>query len=523
MSRAALPTRYAQADIPISPTFGNVACQYLKRFTDTTGVTITGTGVSSSIATAPTGETCLMVTTGVGNTADIEIAQTIAPPITGHIVFTVYVNDPDDTDYFRVFVSQGNYAGWAQMDADVYAASGTAYRQYRGWHQITINNRTKTDAGTGNDFSSQTTDKMKLRIVPNAGKSVTVYIHSYALVARARPKWVLSFDDNRTDLLTAVWTGTLRGTAGTYSLKQILDAYGYRGTLYLVGDIADQNYVPGITWAQIKSLQDSGWDVAYQIYANCASDINEGARLMGSTGYTLKSVASVDTTANTITSSAVHNLPSSTSYRYPINFVGTDLPSPLTTSGTYYAKYSSTTAFTLHPTEADAAAGTNTIDLTTTGTAANFQWRYAGSSPDHTSILADLVRLRDTAADYGINLINQIAPNQGALDKDVYDAFAQHGLKIIRTTLGETSSNFSFVPHDFWPTPRPLSMVNFFDSASTQAAVEATIDAVIQDGTIGFGFQHVSGGQNLAWVCDYLYRKMQQGAVDVCKISELDL
>ena len=216
---------------------------------------------------------------------------------------------------------------------------------------------------------------------------------------RSRAKFVIRFDDSIGDLVQPVSTNTFSLPDGTsappegWSALSLLSHYGFRGSCFhlprRIG--TSNNMVTHATWDDLKVLKRNGWANCFQSYYDPANSTNDGIRLLGPTGYASKSVASVNTSANTITASAPTGILIAGAYYggYPVLFSGTNLPAPLIINKIYWAIGVNTTTFTLYSTEQDAINQTNPIDLTTTGTPANFTFRYGFAANDYTKYTDD--------------------------------------------------------------------------------------------------------------------------------------
>lgn len=77
-------------------------------------------------------------------------------------------------------------------------------------------------------------------------------------------------------------------------------------------------------------------------------------------------IGSIDLGTDTVTMSASHGLSSPAG---PYRMVGADVPAGTDTTTDYYLKPASASSVTLHPTLADAVAGTAKVDITDAGTA----------------------------------------------------------------------------------------------------------------------------------------------------------
>ena len=367
------------------------------------------------------------------------------------------------------------------------------------------------------------------------------YLNPYS-----RPKFLIRFDDSLDDCLVDSATFAADGLTQAWNCHSLLARYGFgdKGSLFhLTRRIGTSNATKTfLSAAQMATLAGYGWSHCLQTHQDPVDSANSGAMLMGVLGYTDHTVASVDTSANTITASSAHNISSGTVYwGYPIIFSGTNLPAPLDTATIYWARYSSSTAFTLHPTENDAIANTNTIDLTTTGTAANFTYRYAYSANGSSVIQADLENGIAALTALGYADTARIwAPNQGALNTETRSALIAAGIEIV-LGIGRTGSSYNTpaVRHVHMETLGSsvgVSSAQVTDSTLTVPSAIQTdgvataqnardyVDAVIAHGGIGSNYHHslsASNGPVLAAYLDQLRLRSAEGACDVVTAKEL--
>lgn len=101
---------------------------------------------------------------------------------------------------------------------------------------------------------------------------------------------------------------------------------------------------------------------------------------------TAKTISAVNTTSETITTSATHGFTTGE----PVIFTGS-LPTPLVAATVYYVSVVDTTNFKVHTTRTDALAGTNIVNLTTTTTGGTVRTA-AFTLASHGFITAELTR-----------------------------------------------------------------------------------------------------------------------------------
>lgn len=290
-----------------------------------------------------------------------------------------------------------------------------------------------------------------------------VYRNSFAV-----PFALVTLDDACTDQFTArqALSTTFVGQSGVtipagipQSALSICLAFGLKANCFINTKYLDAQYF--LSTAQLLELQNVyGWNIGIQSHNNPANSVNAGARMLGPYGYWQKdlvygSIASVDTVADTITTASAHRIVYTTTLAgpqgFPIVFYGSGLPAPLQIGVTYWARNTSTTAFTLHPTELDSCQGTNKINLTTTGTIGNFDYRYAGATRDKTALVADFDQGQRVMQDAGFTGWRHYAFNQGAFDpiieKECVRRINNDTMRLIRATLGSSGrASSSFIP-----------------------------------------------------------------------------
>jgi hypothetical protein len=499
----------------------------VRRFDNATGLTLTG-GATAEVVTYK-GGTWLKVT-GVANTQfEVQLTSFSLPAPVGPHVVTVYALE----DYTKVssvvqFFGSSGYSAWLQTTNTISGAFG------RNGIAIIENNASNTSVnGSGFTRNTGTAADAKIRVVPVAGQVGVIYLHSMFLMANIKANVVLGFDDNRPGInQTAAASVTLRGVAGSYTFKDILDAYGYKGTLWVVSGYMNGDADPGtdstLTWAQIASLVADGWDVQVQTHYNPGDASSAaGSTLLGPTGYAAKSLASVSNAANAFTASTTHNIYTGT-VGYPIVFSGTDLPSPVVAGTVYWAKGTAATTFTIYPTAADMIAGTNVIDLTTDGTAGNFTYSYYRSANDHTAIQADFQLCID-AIENNIGVTPRfVAYNQGAVDEYVETAARNCGMLVSRTTHGMVYVFSSYLydtdlEADIYPHQHICTVQIDEASARTTAYYISHIATAVGLGLCIHTYMHshsTQTNQNLANFCDALLFYERQGMLDVKTMSE---
>lgn len=244
-----------------------------------------------------------------------------------------------------------------------------------------------------------------------------------------------------------------------YSWAELMKLYGFSGsTFVLCRHVGTDKF---LSVAQLKTLQDTyGWLIGFQSYYNPVSYYQQGVKLLGPNGYNIigtkytsratsavPAVQAVETNSGHPTLKIINvGMSQASSQGSPVVFVaGADLPAKLNAGAVYWLKeraISTTTDDTIqnvsvHATEAESIAGTNSIDIVTgyTGTAANIVFRFGyaasgsgASTADHTGILADYQRGKEWFQQNGFgDGYKTYAPNQSGIDIYCEQAIAAFG------------------------------------------------------------------------------------------------
>lgn len=499
-----------------------------RRFVSLAGVTITG-GATAEIVTL-NGIRCLKVTTVAGTNAEVQVdGENLAGPLHDTFVWRVKFEDHAKVDSVTPFMSKSSYAGWWSAGFTI-AGSGNIF-DHNDWQQIPLHRNYGSSSGTGFSWDTDTMDQVKFRVVPEPGQVAVVYFHSAALyVKESRPKIIIGFDDNHRALMRTGFgaSATVRGTAGTYTHRQILDAYGYKGTLWMVTGFlsGDRLNTDTLNWDEIRELFNDGWDVQIQSHFNPGDSTSvAGNRLLGPYGYATRGVSAVAPASDAFTSNA-HGIYLG-SYAYPLEFVGSDLPSGIVSGITYYARGVDANTFKIFSTEADSLANTNPVNLTDTGIPANYGWRYGGSVNDDGAIYADFMRCRQEIADQLSYTPWLIAYNQGAVDEYVRSAAHRAGMLFGRTTERIKYRGLPAVDRqdvmDFGPHPQDWT-IQLDEATARDVTYYATeIASAVDVGLNIFTYAHgttATTAQNLANFCEAAHQAEVAGTVEVCTASE---
>lgn len=455
---------------------------------------------------------------------------------------------------FQVFLGVGGFTKYAVITGLV-PADGQ-------WHALLLN---KNNFGVSGGFSFSSSDVITtVRVkptdvsqdatvgynTPKATGTESITLGPVRYNPTSRPKFMIRFDDSIGDLAQPVATSTFSLPDGTsapaagWSALSLLQHYGFRASCFhLPRRIGTSNsLVTHATWADLRTLANAGWDNCFQSYFDPVNGENDAIRLLGPQGYAPRAVSSVNATSNTITAAAVHWIMTLGSYYggYPVIFSGTNLPAPLVIGKIYWAVATSTTAFTLYPTELDSINNTNLIDLTTTGTAANFTFAYGYARNDYTRYAEDIALGRRLLIDNGYDEESKYwAVNQGSTDGEVMKAAVAAGMKAVFGVYkgAVPSLFFGQYPHTENNGTNPaldwkaiMKIVGGIqtDATSGVTATDARnyVDAVVAAGGWGQNFHHRitnANGPVLAALLDQLKIKSDAGLIDVVTATELPL
>lgn len=417
------------------------------------------------------------------------------------------------------YITKNGYGSWVQFELVVEEADGSGWVDYAIVGATWVGSGTNTGAGPFNQMRIREQDDVARFLYP-VGTGDT-YIGNIRYRGAAKSLFDIGFDDSRSSLLSTPINGK--------TCKSILDAYGFKATVYALPRLhGTTGYASN---ADILSLYQSGWTIGSHTWSHPADTANAGLRLLGPYGYATRSIVSVDIAANTMTASVLHRIPvASSTQDYPVEFTGTNLPAPLIAGTKYFARGTSTTAFTLYATEADALSGANPIDLTTTGTPANFGYRYWGSVNDDTAIYADIIAGIDAVKALGIpdSHARHFALPQGGFDRYVATAVKRANLRscrglspgavdYIRMPTTKTAGRFEGV----YVMPPQLTVpgsVQIDTATDNIARLIAGVDQSKVLGGLNTAYCHQLFAQaiaNLEALCAYLKTEQDAGRVTV--------
>lgn len=346
------------------------------------------------------------------------------------------------------------------------------------------------------------------------------------------------------------------------SALSLVQAFGLKATCYVltrhIGDTANGF----LTAAQLRDLQDNyGWDIGFQSHANPLSGDNRGLRLLGPDGFNVMPVgqiSAVNTGTGAITS-ATHNIGLTSGIAgnqgYPVTLIGSGLPAPvsgsLSAGDTVWLRNVTTTTFTMHRTEADSCSNVNPITFSSSGTPANWGYRYAGSANDSSAIAADFATGQAALQAMGFKAWRHYAMNQGA-----YDINTEAAIVALRTagnmrTVGGTFANSGIAQNSYIPriaighmsagiggtttTPQGTSVTEWLNlptaidthasGVDAQTAIRTFVDDLVKRGGIAANYHHhFSTEASMRNFCAYLDQvklRADQGLLSTGTVSDL--
>lgn len=357
---------------------------------------------------------------------------------------------------------------------------------------------------------------------------------------KARPRFMLTFDDVPSNVYRPYALTSTSPVSGR-SAKDMLDFYGFRGTVYLSKKVF-ANSSTGATAADVNALLQDGWAVGHHSASHPVNLPGAGLRLLGPYGFNLSRLASngvadcrVTATAtgtNIFTCEGTHNLALSSKIQFT-----TAAPTGFSTGTTYWIIPVAGTTFKVALTESDAYAGTAiAVGTAWTGTA---EWQWPGSTNDDTAIYNDIVAGDAWVTAQGISGHSPyFALPQGGWDYYVMSAIARiptirhtrgvasvgvtcRSLQIGRCTGGTVSNSPYLAPG--WPE-QPDAITT--EGGANLAQAQAYVDECITYGYTGANYHHdcSANADILDGLLSYLKTKSDAGLIDVVTVwDELNL
>lgn len=383
--------------------------------------------------------------------------------------------------------------------------------------------RASIDQGVS-DNSAQGTASLQL--------GETAYLGGIVLNPKIKAMAMIRFDDMleslktvTTFVLTAPFVGASGVTVptGSYSAYDLVTAFGHKATSFILTRYIGHGS-PFETVANLKLMQAEGWEICFQTHYNGVSTLSEGDRLLGPLGYAWFPAASnIYATSGTITTTT-NNFTTSPGQGNPIILTGSP-PSPLVTGTVYWAHPISSTTHRLYATEADALAQTSPITFAT-NSSATWGWRHGYSANDSTAITANMAAGKAAMAAAGLNGFNHWAPNQGAHDVYLEDAFYETGFDTcFAVEIGVDAAGLG-ISSQFNPVlglnDMNTHLPTFFTTLSafqtdtvgkTEAGARAYVQKLCMAGGIGSNVHHSPSNANTLVLCAYLDElKLRQDA-----------
>lgn len=361
---------------------------------------------------------------------------------------------------------------------------------------------------------------------------------------KARPRFMLTFDDVPSNAIRPYPLSASAPASGR-SAKQMLDYYGFRGTVYVTSTLVGGTPT-NITASEIQSLIDAGWAMGSHSTTHPIDATGAGLRLLGPYGYNRSRasragnaaeaatmldcrVISATTGTNVLTCENNHSM----SVGSKFTFVDT-APTGFQTGVTYYVTAPSGATLKLASTPGNANSGTAiAVPSNWTGLA---EWRWPGSAPDDSAIYADIKGGIDGLTALGLRgheLFHALP--QGGWDHYVRSAVERLG--IIRHTRGisSTAANHRSI-HIGYPTGGSCSSTPFLapgwpeqadaistDQSFTLPQAMAYVDECIANGYTGANYHHsvTDSPDVLDGLLSYLKTKSDAGLIDVVTVWDL--
>lgn len=370
---------------------------------------------------------------------------------------------------------------------------------------------------------------------------------------KGRARFLLTFDDVPATVIRPYPLSASAPVSGR-SAKQMLDYYGFKGSIFVVPDLMDR-VATMVTTAEVQALVDAGWTLGAHSDTHPIDAVGAGLRLLGPYGYNRSRalraanateaataldcrVVSTNSATGTFTTENSHLM--STGGKL-VFYDPLQLPTGCTLGVTYYFINTGATTFKLATTAGNANSGT-AISLPANW-AGSAEWRWPGSAPDHTAIKADLRAGNDKLTLKGFKgHTRYLALPQGGWDHYVRQAVQELGYTYTRG-VASTAANARTLhvgPADgyggnatggtssstpFWAMGWPeQSDALTSDQGATLLQLQAYVDECIANGYTGANYHHsVSDSPDvLDGLLAYLRTKVDAGQIEVVTLEELD-
>jgi hypothetical protein len=364
-----------------------------------------------------------------------------------------------------------------------------------------------------------------------------------------RPLFFLTFDDGFATQCHAPTSSVLSG-------RQVVEQYGFKGTLFIVPSWLGTSGKFGygmrsntfMSADDVLAMRAQGWSVGSHTNTHPSSRDNAGLRLLGPYGYFLSNPVDhlptsyvrtwgLDASHRRRASGATAGSPViqfENPHRFLVNLpiVFTDQAPPGFAVGTVYYCQSI-------PSDTSATFATDQGSLKNTVTAgagwsglANY--RYPGSASDDSAIYADIIAGADGLARLGISTgTDYFALPQGSADQYVRSACLRAGIRWIRGAsdhghsfsvgrpTGGGLSNILDQPGGWLAQPDCIQTDGL--PAPTLDQIKQYADATVVQGACGCSYHHnvVSDTVgNLDALCAYLKTKVDANQIDVITLDE---
>lgn len=372
----------------------------------------------------------------------------------------------------------------------------------------------------------------------------TAFFGGIVVSPRAQAMAIVRFDDMMVNLYTKkAWVvGTqysgVSGVvvpAGSYSAFDLMNFYGLAGTCFILTKYLNNGgsqYFESIQGLQ--ALQSAGWEICWQTHANPVSVTNYGVRLLGPLGVNWFAQASNNHAVDgTVTTVADNDIAGGTGQGTAVTLTGTP-PAPLVAGQTYWIRGFTTKTAKFYNSEADSVANVNPITFASAGSA-TWGWSFAGATTDATAINNEFATGVAAMKAAGLNGWMHWAPNQGAFDATMEDAFYANGFAsawpIGYGSFGSIAgmvSQFStalglvnYVPH--LPTFMVTLSAFATDAAgATEGQARAYVQSICKYGGIGQNYHHNEANVTvlLAYLDELKYRQ-DRGEIVVATPSRI--
>ena len=362
-----------------------------------------------------------------------------------------------------------------------------------------------------------------------------------------------------TTATTTGFSGTAKWAyAGTQdrSIQQVVESYGFRGSLFIVGSWMGTNgtygYASGgaqfMTAADVLAMWGEGWAVGGHSHTHPSNGDNAGLRLLGPYGYYLSNAydnlpAQYRTnfgittswrkrvTGGTQASPSVFTTENAHQFLVNQPIVFTDVaPTGCTLGATYYVRsVPTTTTFTLATDQGSLSAAVNNTTGAWSGTA---NYKHPGSALDDSAIYADIVAGCEALRAIGITTAYKFfALPQGGADEYVRSACIRAGITWVRGIAGATTAHT--IPmgapsgggmplqHGGWMLQPDCVQT---DGTLPLSTLTGYVDETITQAACGCSYHHSLSNSTviaLDRLCAYLRVKVDAGVVDVLTCDEM--